>query len=49
MLTEIALIKKAHICFANEMSCGSHGFEVIVKAYFDNETLEKDNDLTKCK
>jgi hypothetical protein len=41
--------KKGAYFFSNEMSCGSHGCEVKVKAYFDNETLEKDNDLTKCK
>jgi len=41
--------KKGACFFTNEMSCGSHGCEVKVKVYFDNETLEKDNDLTKCK
>lgn len=41
--------KMKSIYFANEMSCGSHGCGIKIKAYFDSKTLEKDNNLIMCK
>ena len=40
---------KGYYLFVDEMSCGSHGCAIKIKAYFSVEALEKDNDLTICK